>query len=65
MLRWSRVRRTKLMLKKSLIRQVVRYGLETSTLLAQDLDVLGIFEWKVLLTIYGGVQMEDEEWRNE
>ena len=55
-------RRTKLTLYKTLIRPVVLYGIETTTLLAEDLNALGVFERKVLRTIYGGVQTDDGEW---
>ncbi|XP_055539027.1 uncharacterized protein LOC129726410 [Wyeomyia smithii] len=63
-MRSNRVRRrTKLKLYKTLVRPVVLYGLETTTLLSEDLNALGVFERKVLRTIYGGVQTEDGEWR--
>ena len=63
-LRSNRVRqRTKLTLYKTLIRPVVLYGIGTTTLIAEDLNALGVFERKVLRTIYGGVQTDDGEWR--
>lgn len=63
-LRSNRVRRrTKLTIYKTLIRPVVLYGHETWTMLAEDQRALGVFERKVLRTIYGGVQMEDGTWR--
>ncbi|XP_058811170.1 uncharacterized protein LOC131676058 [Topomyia yanbarensis] len=61
-LRSNRVRRrTKLTIYKTLIRPVVLYGHETWTMLVEDQRALGVFERKVLRTIYGGVQMEDGE----
>ena len=63
-LRSNRVRRqTKLTIYKTLIRPVVLYGHEIWTLLMEDQRALGVFERKVLRTIYGGVQMEDGSWR--
>ncbi|KID80942.1 endonuclease-reverse transcriptase, partial [Metarhizium majus ARSEF 297] len=63
-LRSNKVRRnTKLTIYKTLIRPVVLYGHETWTLRAEDQRALGVFERKVLRTIYGGVQMEDGTWR--
>ena len=63
-LRSNRVRRqTKLTTYKTLIRPVVLYGHETWTLLVEDQRALGVFERRVLRTIYGGVQMEDGSWR--
>lgn len=63
-LRSSKVRhRTKLTIYKTLIRPVLLYGHETWTLRAEDQRALGVFERKVLRTIYGGVQMEDGTWR--
>ena len=63
-LRSNRVRRqTKLIIYKTLIRPVVLYGHETWTLFVEDQRALGVFERKVLCTIYGGVQMEDGCWR--
>lgn len=56
-------RRTKLTIYKTLIRPVVLYGHETWTMLVEDQRALGVFERKVLRTIYGGVQMEDGTWR--
>ncbi|XP_055633953.1 uncharacterized protein LOC129774261 [Toxorhynchites rutilus septentrionalis] len=62
---WSRRiwRRTKLTVYKTLIRPVVLYGLETVTLLTEDIRALAVFERKVLRTIFGGVQTESGEWR--
>ena len=57
------LRRTKLTLYRTLIRPVVLYGHETWTLLAEDERALGVFERKVLRTIYGGIQDADGEWR--
>jgi len=54
--------RTKCTMYKSLIRPVVLYGHETWTMLEEDLQALGVFERRVLRTIYGGVQ-EDGVWR--
>ncbi|XP_055632877.1 uncharacterized protein LOC129773302 [Toxorhynchites rutilus septentrionalis] len=48
--------RTKLSVYKTLIRPVVHYGLETVTLLTEDIRALAVFERKVLRTIFGGVQ---------
>ena len=48
---------------KTLIRPVVLYGLETVTLLTEDIRALAVFERKVLRTIFGGVQTESGEWR--
>jgi len=63
-LRSSKVRpRTKLTIYKTLIRPVVLYGHETWAMLAEDQRALGVFERKVLRTIYGGVQTEDGVWR--
>lgn len=63
-LRSSKVRyRTKLTIYKTLIRPVVLYGHETWTMLVEDQRALGVFERKVLRTIYGGVQTEDGRWR--
>ena len=56
-------RRTKLTMYKTLIRPVVLYGLETVTLLTEDIRALAVFERKVLRTIFGGVQTESGEWR--
>jgi len=54
--------RTKCTMYTSLIRPVVLYGHETWTMLEEDLQALGVFERRVLRTIYGGVQ-EDGVWR--
>jgi endonuclease/exonuclease/phosphatase family metal-dependent hydrolase len=54
--------RTKYTMYKTLIRPVVLYGHETWTMLEEDLRALGVFERRVLRTIYGGVQ-EDGVWR--
>lgn len=54
--------RTKCTMYKSLIRPVVLYGHESWTMLEEDLQALGVFERRVLRTIYGGVQ-EDGVWR--
>src|SRR5450830_1317301 len=63
-LRSNRIRRrTKLTIYKTLIRPVVLYGHETWTMLAEDQRALGVFERKVLRTIFGGVQMDDGTWR--
>ncbi|XP_058836721.1 uncharacterized protein LOC131693148 [Topomyia yanbarensis] len=63
-LRSNRIRRrTKLTIYKTLIRPVVLYGHKTWTMLMEDQRALGVFERKVLRTIYGGVQMEDGTWR--
>ena len=63
-LRSKKVRRsTKLTVYKTLIRPVVLYGHETWTMLVEDQRALGVFERKVLRTIYGGVQTEDGTWR--
>lgn len=63
-LRSSKVRnRTKLTIYKTLIRSVHPYGHETWTLRVEDQCALGVFEQKVLPTMYGGVQMEDGTWR--
>ena len=48
---------------KTLSGPVVLYGHETWTMLAEDKRALGVFERMVLRTIYGGVQMENNEWR--
>ena len=55
--------RTKLTIYKTLIRPVVLYGHETWTMLAEDQRALGVFERKVLRSIFGGVQNEDGVWR--
>ena len=47
---------------KTLIRPVVLYGHETWTMLEEDLQALGVFERRVLRTIFGGVQ-ENGVWR--
>ncbi|XP_062549913.1 uncharacterized protein LOC134214591 [Armigeres subalbatus] len=63
-LRSNRVRRrTKLTIYKTLIRPLVLYGHETWTMLVEDQRALGVFERKVLRTIYGGLQMADGTWR--
>ena len=63
-LRSNRIRRrTKLTIYKTLIRPVVLYGHETWTMLVEDQRALGVFERKVLRTIFGGVQMDDGTWR--
>ncbi|XP_052859679.1 uncharacterized protein LOC128266927 [Anopheles cruzii] len=54
--------RTKCDLYKTLIRPVVLYGHETWTMLEEDRRVLGVFERRVLRTIFGGVQ-ENGVWR--
>ncbi|XP_055615317.1 uncharacterized protein LOC129761607 [Toxorhynchites rutilus septentrionalis] len=54
---------TKLTVYKTLMRPVVLYGLETVTLLTEDIRALAVFERKVLRTIFGGVQTESGEWR--
>ena len=41
---------------------VVLYGHETWTMLEEDIRALGVFERRVLRTIYGGVQ-EQGRWR--
>ncbi|XP_052564908.1 uncharacterized protein LOC128093134 [Culex pipiens pallens] len=56
-------RRTKLTMYKTLIRPVVLYGHETWTMRQEDERALGVFERKVLRTIYGGVQVSDGVWR--
>lgn len=63
-LRSNKIRHTtKLTIYKSLIRPVVLYGHETWTMLEEDKRTLGVFERRVLRTIFGGVQTEDGEWR--
>ena len=60
----SRVRRRpKLTIYKTLIRPVVLYGHETWTMRVEDQRALGVFERRVLRTIYGGVRMDDGTWR--
>lgn len=60
----DRVRRcTKLAIYKTLIRPVVLFGNETWTMLKEDERALGVFELKVLRTIYGGVRTANGEWR--
>ncbi|KRF97428.1 uncharacterized protein Dwil_GK26988, partial [Drosophila willistoni] len=54
--------RTKCTMYKTLIRPVVLYGHETWTMLEEDLQALGVFERRVLRTIFGGVQ-ENGVWR--
>ncbi|XP_062707776.1 uncharacterized protein LOC134288081 [Aedes albopictus] len=54
--------RTKCTMYKTLIRPVVLYGHETWTMLEEDLQALGVFEGRVLRTIFGGVQ-ENGVWR--
>ncbi|XP_055610109.1 uncharacterized protein LOC129757033 [Uranotaenia lowii] len=54
--------RTKCNLYTTLIRPVVLYGHETWILLEEDLRTLGVFERRVLRTIFGGVQ-ENGMWR--
>ncbi|XP_055598363.1 uncharacterized protein LOC129747955 isoform X1 [Uranotaenia lowii] len=54
--------RTKCNLYMTLIRPVVLYGHETWILLEEDLRTLGVFERRVLRTIFGGVQ-ENGVWR--
>ena len=54
--------RTKCTLYSTLIRPVVLYGHETWTMLDKDLQALGVFERRVLRTIFGGVQ-ENGVWR--
>lgn len=54
--------RTKCTLYKTLIRPVVLYGHETWTMLEEDLRILGVFERRVLRTIFGGIQ-ESGIWR--
>ena len=54
--------RTKCTLYSTLIRPVVLYGHETWIMLKEDMRALGVFEWRVLRTIYGGVH-EQGEWR--
>jgi hypothetical protein len=49
-------------LYKTLIRPVVTYGAETWTMLAADENVLCVFEWKVVRTIYSPVR-EGKRWR--
>ena len=62
-LRSKKIRhRTKCVMYKTLIRPVVLYGHETWTMLEEDLQALGVFERRVLRTIFGGVQ-EDGVWR--
>lgn len=56
-------RSTKLTMYKTLIRPVALYGHESWTLLQEDERTLGVFERKVLRTIYGGVQMDNGMWR--
>ena len=56
-------RATKLTLYKTLIRPVALYGHEAWTLRQEDERALGVFERKVLRTIYGGVQTAQNEWR--
>ncbi|XP_052562347.1 uncharacterized protein LOC128092490 [Culex pipiens pallens] len=56
-------RATKLTLYKTLIRPVALYGHETWTLRQEDERALGVFERKVLRTIYGGVRTAQNEWR--
>ena len=53
---------TKCSIYKSLIRPVVLYGHETWTMLEEDLRALGVFERRVLRTIFGGV-LENGVWR--
>ncbi|XP_062704756.1 uncharacterized protein LOC134287060 [Aedes albopictus] len=54
--------RTKCTMYKTLIRPVILYGHETWTMLEEDLQTLGVFERRVLRTIFGGVQ-ENGVWR--
>ncbi|XP_055610743.1 uncharacterized protein LOC129757503 [Uranotaenia lowii] len=54
--------RTKCKRYMTLIRPVVLYGHETWVLLEEDLRTLGVFEQRVLKTIFGGVQ-ENGVWR--
>ncbi|XP_062716568.1 uncharacterized protein LOC134291990 [Aedes albopictus] len=54
--------RTKCTMYKTLIRPVIIYGHETWTMLEEDLQALGVFERRVLRTIFGGVQ-ENGVWR--
>lgn len=54
--------RTKCTMYKTLIRPVVLYGHETWTMLEEDLQALGIFERRVLRTIFG-VMQENGVWR--
>ncbi|XP_062717045.1 uncharacterized protein LOC134292171 [Aedes albopictus] len=54
--------RTKCTMYKTLIRPVILYGHETWTMLEEDLQALGVFERRVLRTIFGGVQ-ENGVWR--
>lgn len=54
--------RTKCTMYKTLIRPVVLYGHETWTMLEEDIQALGVFERRVLRTIFGGVQ-ENGVWR--
>ena len=54
--------RTKCTMYKTLIRPVVLYGHETWTMLEEDLQALGVFERRVLRTIFGGV-CENGVWR--
>lgn len=56
-------RRTKLTMYKTLIRPVALYGHETWTMQQEDECALGVFERKVLRTIFGGVQTEAGVWR--
>ena len=56
-------RATKLNLYKTLIRPVALYGHETWTLRQEDERAFGVFERKVLRTIYVGVLTVQNEWR--
>ncbi|KXJ70377.1 hypothetical protein RP20_CCG023878 [Aedes albopictus] len=58
----KRFTRTKCTMYKTLISPVILYGHETWTMLEEDLQVLGVFDRRVLRTIFGGVQ-ENGVWR--
>uniref|UniRef100_A0AAG5DNL5 Reverse transcriptase domain-containing protein n=1 Tax=Anopheles atroparvus TaxID=41427 RepID=A0AAG5DNL5_ANOAO len=63
LLRSRRLRQsTKCTIYRTLIRPVVLYGHESWTLLTEDANALGIFERRVLRTIFGGVYVQDG-WR--
>ncbi|XP_058456434.1 uncharacterized protein LOC131433845 [Malaya genurostris] len=54
--------RTKCTMYKTLIRPVIRYGHEPWIMLEEDLQALGVFELRVLRTIFDGAQ-ENGVWR--
>lgn len=54
---------TKLTLYKRLIRTVVFYGHETWTMLVENRKPFAVFEWIVLRTVFGGIQISDRVWR--